>query len=164
MSVLVALAVIVFWHSRQTDHRSSFGLWAVSLVTTFVGWLGHNSGWRTLHARTLLQKYGMFATFLWNYALDISVLFPSFCIIQRVGSARLPGQIISSASLGSLSLRAHNLPAWLVVRSGLPAGILVGGVMTPRKRLFCGEILEKMHFHFFLFFNLTFKIKIKHIM
>ena len=68
-----------------------------------------------------------------------------------------------SASLGSLPLRAHHLPAGPIARSGKPAGSLVGGVMTSRKVLLCGEILEKMHFHLILEINLTFKIKIKHI-
>ena len=108
-------------------------------------------------------KSGIFATFLLNDSRHISVLFPSFCIIQRVGSARLCGQIISSASLGSLPQRADNLPAWPVARSGKPAGSLVGGVMTSRKVLLCGEISEKMHFHLILEINSTFKIKIKHI-
>ena len=68
-----------------------------------------------------------------------------------------------SASLGSLPLRAHHLPAGPIARSGKPAGSLVGGVMTSRKVLLCGEISEKMHFHLILEINLTFKIKIKHI-
>ena len=53
-------------------------------------------------------------------------------------------------SLGSLPLRAHNLPAWPAALSGKPAGSLVGGVMSSRNGSLCGEIWEKMHFHFIL--------------
>ena len=67
-----------------------------------------------------------------------------------MGPARLRGDVVSSASLSSLPLQAHNLPAGPVARSGKPAGSLVGGVMSSRKGLLCGEILGKMHFHFIL--------------
>ena len=91
------------------------------------------------------------------------VSYRSFLHRRESGPRKVAWTHSHSASLGSLPLRAHHLPAGPIARSGKPAGSLVGGVMTSRKVLLCGEILEKMHFHLILEINSTFKIKIKHI-
>ena len=91
------------------------------------------------------------------------VSYRSFLDRRESGPREVAWTHSHSASLGSLPLRAHHLPAGPIARSGKPAGSLVGGVMTSRKVLLCGEILEKIHFHFILEINLTFKIKIKRI-
>ena len=91
------------------------------------------------------------------------VSYRSFLHRRESGPRKVAWTHSHSASLGSLPLRAHHLPAGPIARSGKPAGSLVGGVMTSRKVLLCGEISEKMHFHLILEINLTFKIKIKHI-
>ena len=91
------------------------------------------------------------------------VSYRSFLDRRESGPREVAWTHSHSASLGSLPLQAHNLPARPVARSGKPAGSLVDGVMTSRKGLLCGEISEKRHFHFMLEINSTFKIKIKHI-
>ena len=91
------------------------------------------------------------------------VSYRSFLHRRESGPRKVAWTHSHSASLGRLPLRAHHLPAGPIARSGKPAGSLVGGVMTSRKVLLCGEISEKMHFHFILEINSTFKIKIKHI-
>ena len=97
------------------------------------------------------------------YCISYIVSYRSFLDCRESGPREVAWTHSHSASLGSLPLRAHHLPAGPIARSGKPAGSLVGGVMTSRKVLLCGEILEKMHFHLILEINLTFKIKIKHI-
>ena len=42
------------------------------------------------------------------------LLVPSILHRRENGPARLRGDVVSSALLGSLPLRAHNLPAWPV--------------------------------------------------
>ena len=78
------------------------------------------------------------------------VSYRSFLDRRESGPREVAWTHSHSASLGSLPLQAHNQPARPVARSGKPAGSLVGGVMTSRKVLPCGEISEKMHFHFIL--------------
>ena len=98
------------------------------------------------------------------YALEASIVcYHLFLHHRESGPRKVAWTHSHSASLGSLPLRAHHLPARPIARSGKPAGSLVGGVMTSRKVLLCGEISEKMHFHLILEINSTFKIKIKHI-
>ena len=99
----------------------------------------------------------------WRAVGSYIVSYRSFLDRRESGPRKVAWTHSHSASLGSLPLRAHHLPAGPIARSGKPAGSLVGGVMTSRKVLLCGEILEKMHFHLILEINLTFKIKIKHI-
>ena len=91
------------------------------------------------------------------------VSYRSFLHRRESGPRKVAWTHSHSASLGSLPLQAHNLPARPVARSGKPAGSLVDGVMTSRKGLLCGEISEKRHFHCMLEINSTFEIKIKHI-
>ena len=74
------------------------------------------------------------------------VSYRSFLDRRESGPREVAWTHSHSASLGSLPLRAHHLPAGPIARSGKPAGSLVGGVMTSRKVLLCGEISENNAF------------------
>ena len=78
------------------------------------------------------------------------LLVPRILHRRENGPARLRGDVVSSALLGSLPLRARNLPAWPVPSRQACRQLGWWSEQAHAKGHFLGKFRKKMHFHFIL--------------